>query len=93
MKKMCKRAEVKSFGFHAILHPVPSILNDTHKVSKKRIQKILRHQSQRTTEICLHSLEADLRDTMKLLEEGNQAFEKENLKKSHTLLPHQEERG
>jgi hypothetical protein len=48
----------------------------------KKIQKILRHQSQRTTEIYLHSLEADLRDTMKLLEAKNGEFETENLEKS-----------
>lgn len=93
MRTLCKRAAVKPFGFHGIRHMVASILNDTHKVSKKRIQKILRHQSQRTTEIYLHSLEADLRDTMKLFEGENQAFETENLEKSHTLVPHQKEKG
>jgi integrase len=93
MRTLCKRAAVKPFGFHAIRHMVASILNDTHKVSEKRIQKILRHQSQRTTEIYLHSLEADLRDTMKLLEGENQAFETENLEKSHTLVPHQIDQG
>lgn len=93
MRTPCKRAAVKPFGFHGIRHMVASILNDTHKVSKKRIQKILRHQSQRTTEIYLHSLEADLRDTMKLFEGENQAFETENLEKSHTLVPHQKEKG
>jgi integrase len=79
MRGLCKRAEVKEFGFHSIRHMVASILNDTHKVSKKKIQKILRHQSQRTTEIYLHALETDLTDTMKLLEEENRLSEAENL--------------
>ena len=79
MRGLCKRAEVKEFGVHSIRHMVASILNDTHKVSKKKIQKILRHQSQRTTEIYLHALETDLTDTMKLLEEEKGLSEAKNL--------------
>lgn len=51
LKSLCKKAGVKEFGLHAIRHMVASILNDTHKVSMKKMQRILRHRSQRTTEI------------------------------------------
>jgi integrase len=84
LKSLCEKAGVKEFGLHAIRHMVASILNDTHKVSMKKMQRILRHRSQRTTEIYLHSLEGDLKDTMKLLEGKNKASETENFKKSHT---------
>jgi len=84
LKSLCEKAGVKEFGLHAIRHMVASIMNDTHKVSMKKMQRILRHRSQRTTEIYLHSLEGDLRDTMRLLEGRNGAFETENLEKSHT---------
>jgi hypothetical protein len=59
-------------------------MNDTHKVSMKKMQRILRYRSQRTAEIYLHSLEGDLRDTMRLLERKNGASGTENLEKSHT---------
>ena len=84
LKSLCEKASVKEFGLHAIRHMVASILNDTHKVSMKKMQRILRHRSQRTTEIYLHSLEGDLRDTMRLLEGKNGASDAENFKKSHT---------
>jgi len=84
MRGLSKRAELKDFGFHAIRHMVASVLNDTHKVFKREIQKTLRNRSQRTTEIYLHSLEEDLRDTMKLLEGRNMVPETQDVKKSHT---------
>jgi integrase len=80
MRGLSKRAELKDFGFHAIRHMVASVLNDTHKVFKREIQKTLRNRSQRTTEIYLHSLEEDLRDTMKLLEGRNMVPETQDLK-------------
>jgi len=49
MRRMCKRAGVKRFGFHAIRHLTASTLyNQGHPLSV--IQAILRHKSPSTTE-------------------------------------------
>lgn len=58
MKKICKRAGVEPFGFHAIRHLTASILfGKGHKLAT--IQAILRHESKTTTEKYLHSLGVD----------------------------------
>lgn len=58
MKKICKRAGVEPFGFHAIRHLTASILfGKGHKLAT--IQAILRHESKTTTEKYLHSLGID----------------------------------
>ncbi len=55
MYGLCKRAEVQTaFGFKALKKFGPSVLNDFHKVSKKKLQRLLRHKSQATTEIYLN---------------------------------------
>jgi integrase len=62
MKKICKRADVKPFGFHAIRHLTATILyKKGYPVSI--IQEILRHKSPNTTERYLHRL--GLTDRMK----------------------------
>jgi integrase len=55
MKKMCEKAGVKKFGFHAIRHLSASIL---HKLGYEvaAIQAILRHKSPSTTERYLRSI-------------------------------------
>ena len=45
MKPLCKRAGVKSCGFHALWRYVASLLADTYKISAKTIQRILRHNN------------------------------------------------
>jgi len=50
IKALCRRAGVKPFGFHAMRRYVASVLADEHKVSAKRIQRILRHKNISTTE-------------------------------------------
>jgi len=58
MKKICKRAGVEPFGFHAIRHLTASILfRKGHKLAT--IQAILRHESKTTTEKYLRSLGID----------------------------------
>jgi integrase len=67
MKSLCKRAGIKPFGFHALRRYVASVLADTHKVSAKRIQRILRHKSLSTTERYIQNINEDLEDTLELL--------------------------
>lgn len=67
MENLCAKAEVKSFGFHALRRYVASVLADTHKVSAKTIQRILRHKNVTTTERYIQAINSDLRATMDLL--------------------------
>jgi len=68
MKGLCERAGVKPFGFKAFRKYGPSVLNDVHKVSMKKLQTLLRHQNQKTTEIYLKKVDNDLSASMMLLE-------------------------
>jgi len=68
MKGLCKRAGVKAFGFKAFRKYGPSVLNDIHKVSIKKLQRLLRHQTQTTTEIYLKKIDDDLSVGLTLLE-------------------------
>ena len=81
MKKLCERAGVKPFGFHALRRYVASILADTHKVSAKTIQRILRHQSVVTTEKYIKNVNNDLEATMNLLDGEKRHNEGHNDKK------------
>jgi integrase len=67
MKGLCKRAGVTPFEFHALRRYVASVLADTHKVSAKRIQRILRHKSVTTTERYIQNINQDLAGTLNLL--------------------------
>jgi integrase len=83
MKRLCKRAGVKPFGFHAIRHHVSNILNDSGKASMKQIQKLLRHRRQATTESYLHSIEASVYEVVRILDNKGAQYstlekEKEN---------------
>ena len=67
MKKLCKKAKVKKFGFHSIRHLVATRLY--HKgCSISEIQAILRHKSPSTTERYLKSL--GVKHVRKALETG-----------------------
>ena len=58
MKKLCEKAEVKKFGFHAIRHLTASMLY--HKgVQVSVIQTLLRHKSPTTTNRYLKSIGAE----------------------------------
>ena len=55
MKKMCERAKVKPFGFHAIRHLHASVLfNEGSELST--VQRQLRHTNPNTTARYLRSL-------------------------------------
>lgn len=55
MKRLCQRAGVKHFGFHAIRHLSASILA-YEGVDVPTIQSILRHKNLHTTSRYLHTL-------------------------------------
>lgn len=57
MERLCARAGVKPFGFHAIRHLAATILAQEGK-SLFAIQHALRHEKQTTTDRYLHSLGA-----------------------------------
>jgi len=70
MKKLCDKANVKPFGFHAIRHLTASILyNKGHDMSV--IQTILRHKSPTTTNRYLKSLGLEnVREALEALSTG-----------------------
>ena len=57
MLTLCKRADVKPFGFHALRRFSASLLADKFKQSMPTIQKILRHSKITTTERYVQSIE------------------------------------
>lgn len=67
LKALCERAGVPAFGFHALRRYVASVLADTHKISAKTIQRILRHKNLSTTERYIKKINEDLGATMSLL--------------------------
>ena len=66
LQELCKKAGVKTFGFKAFRKYGPSVLNDVRKVSMKRLQRLLRHKKQSTTEIYLKNVDDDLAGAVKL---------------------------
>ncbi len=58
MKRLCKRAKVTAFGWHAIRHLTASILI-SNGVPLTTIQKILRHKNLTTTQLYVHELDQD----------------------------------
>lgn len=55
MPKLCKKAGVKPFGYHALGHSGASMM-DHANVHISLIQSVLGHESRTTTEIYLHEL-------------------------------------
>jgi integrase len=67
MRRLCEKAKVKVFGFHAIRHLTASILyRKGHSLS--HIQAVLRHKNPTTTSRYLRSL--GLEQVREALEEG-----------------------
>jgi len=71
LKKLCNEAKVEPFGYHDIRHAVPKYLNDLQKVNLKKVQRVLRHRKQTTTEVYVEGNYTDTRDVMGLLELKN----------------------
>jgi integrase len=68
LKKLCKDAGVEPFGYHDIRHTVAKYLNDLQKVGLKKVQQVLRHRRQATTEIYVEGNYTDTQDVLSLLE-------------------------
>jgi integrase len=71
LKKLCDDAKVEPFGYHDIRHTVAKYLNDLQKVNLKKVQQVMRHRKQTTTEIYLEGNYTDTKDAMALLELKN----------------------
>ena len=69
MQRLCRKAGVKTFGFHAIRHHVASILADSGKASLSQIQKMLRHRRMTTTDGYIKTLDPQLRQVANVLDE------------------------
>jgi len=64
-------AKVEPFGYHDIRHTVAKYLNDLQKINLKKVQQVLRHRKQATTEIYVEGNYTDTQDAMALLELKN----------------------
>jgi len=71
LKGLCKTAGVEPFGYHDIRHTVAKYLNDLQKVGLKKVQQVLRHRRQTTTEIYVEGNYTDTKDVISLLELKN----------------------
>jgi site-specific recombinase XerD len=67
MKKVCEKAWIKPFRFHAIRHHVTSILADSGKASTTQVQKFLCHRRSTTTNNYIKMLNPELKQIAKLL--------------------------
>ncbi len=76
MSKLCKRAGVRVFGFHALRHAGASIM-ETNNVPIGAIQRVLGHEHRSTTEIYLHNIGNAERQAIDVYEQARE-------KKSHT---------
>jgi integrase len=79
MKGLCKKAEVRHFGFHALRHAGASVM-DSNNVPIIAIQKILGHENRTTTEIYLQGIGDIERQAIDVYENARQ----ESHKDSHT---------
>jgi len=77
MTELCKKAGVKSFGFHAIRHHVASILADSDKAPLSQIQRMLRHQRTTTTDNYIKTLDPRLQQIASVLDEQGKFDEKD----------------
>ena len=85
MKRLCKKAGVKHFTFHALRHFGASVL-DSKNVNIGSIQRILGHENRTTTEIYLHSFGVSEREAMDILDlETNEQVEEKPHTKPHTF--------
>jgi len=68
LRALCKKVRVEAFGYHDIRHTVAKYLNDLQKAGLKKVQQVLRHRRQSTTERYVEGNYTDTMDVMALLE-------------------------
>ena len=68
LKSICEKAGIETFGYHDIRHTVAKYLNDIQKVGLKKVQQVLRHRRQTTTEIYVEGNYTDTKEAIQLLE-------------------------
>ena len=60
LKRLCKKCELKEFGFHALRHFVAARLMDSRQTNIVEIQQLLGHQRTTTTDLYLRSLSSSI---------------------------------
>ncbi len=66
LKKLCKDAGVRQFGYHALRHYGASLLADKgHPITV--IQEILGHEDRRTTEIYIQAIQESVKEALEHL--------------------------
>ena len=75
LKRLCKKAGVKPFGFHAIRHHVSALMAASKKLSLVDIQRQLRHKSATTTNHYLTGLitESNAADVIEEMQQGTES--------------------
>jgi len=68
MNKLCSKAGVPNFGFHALRHCAASLTFSVGNIDLKTMQRSLRHQRLSTTEIYLHEVGAGVKEAFAALE-------------------------
>ncbi len=71
MRRLCKKAEIPYFRFHARRHAGASVM-DNSNVPIGEIQKVLGHRNRRTTEIYLHPSGQGSREAINALEAASE---------------------
>ncbi len=69
LKRLCKAAEVRQFGFHALRHYVSQRLMTGGHATLVDIQLLLGHQRATTTDIYLRSLSSSISHVAQFIEE------------------------
>ena len=69
LKRLCKAAGVKEFGYHALRHFVAARLLDSQKANIVEIQQLLGHQRTTTTDLYLKSLSSAIGHLAGVIEE------------------------
>ena len=72
MKNLCKKAQVKSFGFHSIRHFFAVSLIQSQQAGLTDIQLLLGHQRATTTDIYLKSVSPDINHLAAIIESAVQ---------------------
>lgn len=65
--RLCEKAGVPKFGLHQLRHLATSILKDKGNMSISELQKFLRHEDQKTTEIYANHLDDNTMETTTFL--------------------------